>query len=149
MSNTDHNSTAKSMESSSREVNNSSSFDKDYYAELSVIEEQQSVVSSSLPLRERYKHLLEEHMSANYTTEQRKLIQIQNRIDELLDYLRQHRNKEKGQLFSEIKRSMLITHEITLELEHLKQILFICPHFYIWKEKRDERGRLDVLISLP
>ena len=78
--------------------------------ELSVIEEQQSVVSSSVPIRERVGHLLPSYMAANYSLEHIKLIQTQIKLDELLDFLRLHRQKIKGEYLSNIKRAMEGTH---------------------------------------
>lgn len=73
---------------------------------LSVIEEQQSVVSGSLPIRERVGHLLPGYMGASYSLEHVKLIQAQIKLDQVLDYLRLQREKTKGETLSNIKRTM-------------------------------------------
>lgn len=44
---------------------------------------------------------------------------------------------------------MLINFEMILQLEHLKQILYLIPDFYVYTEKRDENRKFDLLIALP
>jgi hypothetical protein len=85
----------KSIEGSESEPKNDCLLEGEFYPlELSVIEEQQSVGSSSMVLKEKFKYLLKcEHETANFTVEQRKIIQLQIKLDEMLDYVRQHRNK--------------------------------------------------------
>ena len=94
-------------------------------------------------------HLLPTFMGANFTLEQRYLIKVQAKIDEILDFLRINRKKAKGELFSVIRKSLLEGSDICLDLEHFKQILFIKIDLYNFTEKREGEGKLDILISLP
>ena len=88
-------------------------------------------------------------MGAKFTLEQRYLIKVQTKIDEILDFLRLNRKKIKGELFSVIRKSLLEVSDICLDMEHFKQILFIKLDLYNFAERREGEGKLDILISLP
>jgi hypothetical protein len=79
---TDRESSVRSIECTYREQNDECHLDDELYElDLSVIEEQMSVGSSSIPLQEKYRHLLLDYLGANFTIEQRKIIQVQIKVD--------------------------------------------------------------------
>jgi len=66
-----------------------------------------------------------------FSEKERLLISIQEKLDSHLIFLKEHRKKKKGELFSIIKKTFLENYRIFLEFSHIKKILFISENLYV------------------
>lgn len=86
---------------------------------------------------------------AEYTLDQKMLLRIQSRLDEHLLYLKVHRGKKKGEFFRSLRKNLIEGCQILMELQHLKQILFIDRTMYTYSREKDKDQSYDILLDLP
>jgi hypothetical protein len=60
------------------------------------------------------------------------LLRVQTKVDEHLQYLKQHRNRKRGEYFKSIRKNLIEGCHIIVDLLQLKQILFIDPQLYLY-----------------
>lgn len=63
------------------------------------------MASGSIPILEKFGHLLPDYMGANFTLDQRRIIQAQGKLDDLIGFLRD-RGNDKRVPVSSIRKSM-------------------------------------------
>jgi hypothetical protein len=61
----------------------------------------------STPLRQKYAHLIPECERANYNLEHKVLLRVQSKLDEHLQYLKQHRGRKRGDYFKSIRKNLI------------------------------------------
>lgn len=81
--------------------------------------------------------------------EERLLVRVQGRLDEHLLYLKVHRGKKRGEFFKSVRRNLMEGCQMVVELQHLKQILFITPSLYLCSREKDKDNCPDILLDLP
>lgn len=77
------------------------------------------------------------------------LLRIQGRLDEHLLYLKVHRGKKKGEFFRSLRRNLLEGCQVLVELQQLKQILFLDSTLYSFSRDKDKDHSYDILLDLP
>lgn len=72
-----------------------------------MVEEESKDPLLTIPLREKYAHLIPDYQSAEYTAEEKMLLRVQTKLDEHLVYLKTHRGRKQGDFFKSIRKNLI------------------------------------------
>lgn len=74
---------------------------------------------------------------------------MQVKLDEYLAFIKIYRNYRRGDFFKNIKRNILSSSKLTIEMEQFRQILTIDPQMYVYSRELYFSYGYDILVGLP
>lgn len=77
------------------------------------------------------------------------MMSVQQKIDFYLEMCKSSRGRKRGDFFKSIRKRLIDSDSVVVELSHLKQILFLDKDFYFCVRDKDQDHCLDILIDLP
>lgn len=74
---------------------------------------------------------------------------MQAKLDEHLQFLRSNRGKKRGDFFRNIRKSMIDSLKLYIEVAHIRQMLFLDISLYKIVRAKNKESSYDLLIDLP
>ena len=98
-------------------------------------------------LKFRFEELIQEKRKLPLPPTYKTLINVVSDLDSMINFFKL---KKKIPRFEMIRNNMEMTLKKTITIDQFKQILFIAPHFYIYKwEKAEKTNEYDLVIDFP